>query len=148
VCSGFCDKSCGEKIYDFSQHALLAPWKEYAENNGFYTYPMFWNSDDGGGGAGHWNGNAQVRGTLPEGYNHVEVAFYATFHGEVWLQIDGVTMATAIAPCDMGDCRSETVTYQQTYSAGQVLRIVEIGYGGIGKDLKITLRKFCDKAVS
>ncbi len=99
---------------------------------------------------GQWNNNARIQGPLPAGYDTIEVAFYVTYDGEVWLQIDGVTKAKATMPCTQcAGYRSATVVYMQKYSPGQIFTlIVESGYGGVGKDsLKITLRLSCDTYV-
>ena len=90
---------------------------------------------------GVWNNNAWIQGTLPPGYGLLEVTFYAACAGNVVLSIDGVTKATSYG---------DTVVYQQKYSAGQILKIQEFSPGhdgGIGKNLKITLRNPCDKYV-
>jgi hypothetical protein len=154
VCSAMCDKACDEKIYDFSQVEIGQPWKDYAAAIGFPIGTMFSWALNGGGWMGQWNNAASIVGILPIAYNTVEVAFYAGYHGEVWLQIDGVTKAIAKTLCNLGDagslvdnCRSETVIYKQKYSAGQVLKLIESGIGGIGSDLKITLQQACDTYV-
>ena len=58
---------------------------------------------------GQWNNNAWMTGTLPAGYNYLEVTFYAACEGNVVLSIDGVTKSTSYG---------DTVVYQQKYSAG------------------------------
>jgi hypothetical protein len=136
---GSAEALCGEAVFDFSTVEIGPPWKDYAAASGFPSTSMFWWGD--GLGMGQWNHAAKIEGPLPVGYDTLEVAFYATYDGEVWLQIDGITKAKAIMSCSQCEGeRSETVIYTQQYLPGQVLRIVEMGYGGIGKDLKITLR--------
>lgn len=119
ACSSICDKYCPEKVYDFPQVAIGPSqlWKDYAAAIGFLSQSMFWWGD--GMGMGQWNNAAKIQRALPVGYDTLEVAFYATYDGEVCLQIDGVTKAKATMPCSQcPGFRSSTVLYTQQSSPG------------------------------
>jgi len=144
VCSDICDKPCAEKIFDFSPYYGVAAWKAAAEAWGM-THRLFEQSGDGFGVAGPSQAG-WVQFGLPGNsppFNNLEVSFYSTGDGNALLYIDDQLKASAGA---YGSSMFPTV-YKQVGVITGTLKLLESGSGGIGRALKITLRRNCESYV-
>jgi hypothetical protein len=123
-------------VYDFNQITDNTPtgWNTFVVNN-IPNSSTSLNYADSGGSWRH-PGVGFVQFTLPSDYDYVNVIYTNSNSSTasaniVILKIDGVEKSRAN--------ELETITYGQSYTTGQVIRIEENDGGIIGKNMRITL---------
>jgi hypothetical protein len=114
-------------IHDFTPYNDLTSWNNYATSigatNNFQRFDY--------GGVFNNPGDGFFEYILPNGYNQVKVNYSAIYGGRVDLYIDNVLKQSSSV--------NQLQVYIQTYTTGQVLKLVEMDNGVLNADLIITL---------
>jgi len=120
-----------EVVYDFTPYNTLQSWISYANSFGATTNV---NNFSLGGVFIASTPIGEITYPLPNNYNYIDVIFSNLYSGgNVNLYIDNVLKMTATA--------GQTITYSDTYTTGQILKIDETNTAVIGKNLIIKLSR-------